>query len=183
MSNEILERQSLYSQTSSQRVPGLIVSSTLAFATLAAPLSLNNLPTYIPPNVSSELIGKFFAIEQENVDKQKLLYTIRSYSTYEKNWDGYEGVPPKNKTISDTTHFLKHLPDNIKLPYAGLSGDGEINLFWDKDSIYIDIGFLGNNKFSYYARDNSGKEISGDDIVISDTLPTELINLIKTISI
>lgn len=182
MTTEILEKPSPHSQTAFQMVPGLIASSTLAFATITGSLSLSDLPTYIS-NAPSESINEFFATKHQNVDQQKLIYSIRTYSTYEKNWDGYEGVPPKNETINDTINFLKHLPGNTKLPYAGLSGDGEINLFWDEDNIYIDIGFIGDNKFSYYARNKSGKEISGDDISISGTLPDELIRLIKTINV
>ena len=113
--------------------------------------------------------------------RKNLNYSIRNYGAYEDNWDGYKGIPAKEETIKDAINFLKFLPRDAALPFSGLSGDGEINLFWDRGGIYIDIGFIGDKKFSYYTRDEKGKEIFGDNILILTTLPSSLINLIKTI--
>jgi hypothetical protein len=113
---------------------------------------------------------------------QKLIFSIRNYSTFEQNWDGYNGKPPTETTIKNSIDFLRQLPSNILVPFAGLSGDGEINLFWDINNIFIDIGFTGDSKYSYYARNSHGEEFSGDYIAISDNIPLDLMQLLKTIN-
>lgn len=181
MSIKELERPIANSNANSF-IPGLIASSTLAIASITSPWIADDLPTYIQ-NIPSELVKSFFASEGHELDIQKLVYSIRNYGTYEHNWDSYEGKPASEKTIQDAINFIKKLPGSIKLPFTGLSGDGEINLFWDAEGIFIDIGFIGDNKFSYYAKDANGKEYSGNYILISSTLPPDLIKLITTIKL
>lgn len=178
MNIAVLERPKANFKSKSHLVPNLIASSTLAL-TIANPFTTNELPpTYIPDS-SSDLIESFFRAPQQEIFLQKLHYSIRNYGTYEDNWDGYNGIPAKEETIRDALNFLKLLPSDIALPFSGLSGDGEINLFWDRDGIFIDIGFTGDSQFSYFARDSKGKEFSGNYILISSSLPKDIINLIK----
>jgi len=115
----------------------------------------------------------------------ELKHSIRSYSTYEKNWDGYGGIAPTDETIKDALNFVKLLPKNIVLPYTGLSGDGEISLIWHAGKMvplpFVHIGFTGNGKYSYYCQDRNGREYYEDDLVISSMLPKNLINIIKAL--
>jgi len=178
VSTKILQKPMLQSKA---RAKGMeLVASTLAIATLATPLVPADVPTYIS-NLPSELINSFFSEKHINLELENLFFSIRSYSTYQENWDGYSGKPPSAKTIKDTLYFLKQLPLDIPLPYSGLSGDGEISLFWDKNDIFADLGFTGDGKYSYYARGMDGKEYHGNYIPLSSTLPEDFVKVLKKI--
>jgi hypothetical protein len=181
MSTEKLQRPLLQPKSTLQgTMPGLI-ASTLAIASLASPPLSHDIPTYVS-NVGSVLISSFFEADRIKIDIQKLIFSIRTYSTFEVNWDGYNGKPPSNEAITDSINFLKRLPNNTAVPFSGLSGDGEISLFWDKSGVFIDIGFTGGNKYSYYARTSDGKEFFGNYISIPSNLPLDLVNILKTIN-
>jgi hypothetical protein len=103
---------------------------------------------------------------------------VNSYKNYPLNWDGYDGIAPSSETINNTLTFLEKLPYGVIEPRPGVSGDGEISLFWENDDIYIDIGFTGDGTYVLYARDNEGIEYFKDSIDLNSPLPTALLNLI-----
>ncbi len=103
---------------------------------------------------------------------------VNSYKNYPLNWDGYDGIAPSTETINDTLSFIEKLPYGIIEPRPGVSGDGEVSLFWENDDIYIDIGFLGDGTYVLYARDSQGIEYFKDSIDLNSPLPTALLNLI-----
>jgi len=103
---------------------------------------------------------------------------INSYQSYPLNWDGYDGIAPSAETINDTLSFIAKLPYGVIEPRPGVSGDGEVSLFWENDDIYIDIGFLGDGTYVLYARDSQGIEYFKDSVDLSGPLPTALLNLI-----
>lgn len=111
-------------------------------------------------------------------ERSAIINKVRSYVTLGENWDGYGGLPPSGQTAENVIEFLMYLRDYI-LPRPGLSGDGEINLFWEMDGLYIDIGFTGDGTFSYYAKDSAAKEYFGDNLKIADGIPSEILNLIN----
>ena len=104
---------------------------------------------------------------------------INSYQSYPLNWDGYDGIPPSAETISDVLSFIEKLPYGVIEPRPGVSGDGEVSLFWENDEIYIDIGFLGDGTYVFYARDSQDIEYFNDSIDLHKPLPTALLNLIS----
>jgi len=104
---------------------------------------------------------------------------VNSYQSYPLNWDGYDGIPPSAETISDVLSFLEKLPYGVIEPRPGVSGDGEVSLFWENDGIYIDIGFLGDGAYVLYARDSQDIEYFNDSIDLHKPLPAALLNLIN----
>lgn len=114
-----------------------------------------------------------------DMEFEKIISKIRSYANYEDNWDGYDGIAANDNAIENTILFLKKLPYNIIKPRPGLSGDGEIGLFWDKSDFFIDVGFLGENKYSYYAKDSENREYYGNEINIDEEISPDLINIIS----
>ncbi|OAD22246.1 exported protein [Candidatus Thiomargarita nelsonii] len=112
--------------------------------------------------------------------QQKVVEKLRSYLFYEKDWDGYGGVVPSEKAVEDAVDFIRKLPEKVVLPRPGLAGDGEVGLFWKLEVLFIDVGFLGDHTYSFYARDAEGKEYYGDDIPLNEDLPVGLINTIPT---
>ena len=82
---------------------------------------------------------------------------------------------PEETAFSDAGKFTERLPVPLKAqPHISLADDGEVNFAWSYNGIRIDLGFYGTNTFSYYARDESGKEWFGDDKPVSSPLPVEL---------
>ena len=104
---------------------------------------------------------------------------VNSYKSYPLNWDGYDGIPPSAETISNALSFLEKLPYGVIEPRPGVSGDGEISLFWENDEIYIDIGFSGDGTYVLYARDSQDIEYFKDSIDLHSPLPVALLNLIN----
>ncbi len=103
---------------------------------------------------------------------------IYSYLDYEDDWDGYGGVAATAKAVVDANLFLRKLSFDIREPFSGLSGDGEIGIFWQFDNIFIDIGFLGEGTYTMYAKDSEGIEYFKNEIQLDEPLPEALINLI-----
>lgn len=93
-----------------------------------------------------------------------------------QNWDGYDGIPAGQETIDDAKKFLSKLPNDLPQPRIGYSGDGEISLLWDYGYTFLDVGFVGDESYSYYGL--GSYEIFGDDIHTDQDIPDELIKFI-----
>lgn len=137
---------------------------------------------YIPTNATqSYTINTHYAKtgQQNEIGFERSIADIvNSYKSYPFNWDGYDGIAPSAETINDALSFIDKLPYGVIEPRPGVSGDGEISLFWENDDIYIDIGFTGDGTYVLYARDNEGIEYFKDSINLNSPLPTALLNLI-----
>lgn len=151
-----------------------------AAALLSDPTSGSTPPTFIPASAAPTVL-QTQSNENEDTHKQKLIFTLRSYRTFEKNWDGYGGKPANQGAVEDALDFLKLLPKHITLPYSGLAGDGEVDLIWDQENAFIDLSFSGDKTYSFYARNSAGIEKFGDNTPLSNTPPTELIEIIQSL--
>lgn len=159
--------------------------STIALAAAAATLvnpvwdhiSDITLPSANSDHTLSIPVGNFD--QQVYLDfGQSIPEKINSFLEYDRNWDGYDGVTPSSEAINEAILFFNHLPMGVREPRPGLSGDGEIGLFWEFDRIFIDIGFLGDKTYAIYAKDQDGIEYFKDDVGINEPLPEALKNLI-----
>ena len=89
-------------------------------------------------------------------------------------------VPPCPQAIRDARTFILNLPRVLTdLPDIGLADDGEVNFLWKGAGLHIDLGFYGSGTFSYYARDEDGKEYLADECRVSDGLPSDLTALLS----
>ena len=131
-------------------------------------------PTNPNADINSE-ISKLQAKESKNIEAA--IAKLITFYSYEQNWDGYSGVIPSGKAVDDAITFLRKLPNHSFIPRPGISGDGEIGLFWETKNLFVDIGFIGDGKYSYYAKDRDDKEIFGDDIKITESISDELKNV------
>ena len=110
----------------------------------------------------------------------RLIARIRELGTYHEGWDGCSGKPACSEAIDEAEAFVRALPlEEIYTPYISLAADGEINFFWDQDSVRIDLGFYGTGVYSYYIRIKNGQEYFGDDVSVSDKIPTELLDALQ----
>ena len=86
---------------------------------------------------------------------------------------------PEEAAFSDAGKFTERLPMALTAqPHISLADDGEVNFAWSYKGTRIDLGFYGTNTFSYYAREENGKEWFGDDKPVASPLPVELEKLL-----
>jgi len=139
---------------------------------------LPNIPTNTTPSYTINTYAAKTGQQNEISFGRSNADIVSSYKTYPLNWDGYDGIAPSTETINDALSFIEKLPYGVIEPRPGVSGDGEISLFWENDDIYIDIGFLGDGTYVLYARDSQDIEYFKDSIDLNSKLPTALLNLI-----
>lgn len=157
------------------------LSSVVYFAFIAQLIisPMYDIPTNALPDYS--IYSHYAQTNQQNeIEFEKgITDVIIAYQSYPANWDGYDGISPSSDTINNTLLFLEKLPLGVAEPRPGLSGDGEVSLFWEKDDVFVDIGFSGDGKYSFYAQDSQDIEYLKDNIDLNDPLPDALINLIN----
>ena len=54
------------------------------------------------------------------------------------------------QAVNDALKFIDLIPVTAILPYVALADDGEVNFFWRRDGLFIDIGFIGDSMMHYY---------------------------------
>lgn len=143
----------------------------------------NNIEPLKKYSISDSFIdSETILIDSSSDSNRKLLIeAIGSYKGLDFNWDGYNGTCASEEAINNALTFIsqiKVIPDALE---TGFSGDGEVGLFVRKDNIFIDIGFEGNNSYSFYAKDHNGNEFIGDDYLIENGIDTALISILNTI--
>ena len=94
----------------------------------------------------------------------------------EERWPG--ATWPTAQAFRDAKNFIRKLPlDSIPVPYIGLADDGEVNFLWKKDGVHVDLGFYGTRNYTYFAHGKDGRPIDGEDILASEGLPSEIVEL------
>ena len=94
----------------------------------------------------------------------------------EERWPG--ATWPTAQAFRDAKNFIRKLPlDSIPVPYIGLADDGEVNFLWKEDGVHVDLGFYGTRNYTYFARGKDGRPIDGEDILASEGLPSEIVEL------
>lgn len=156
--------------------------SVVGLAALTSTCAVLAFAWSVTPQITQPTVRPSYAHRLLFEDKKLLQQPIREYIQEADGWDGYHGKHPSPQAEQDVKTFIKMLPSNFKSPRKGVSGDGEIGLFWEKDQIYIDIGFVGNHLYSFYARDSDGIEYFGDDISVSSEIDVDLIRLMGQVS-
>lgn len=113
--------------------------------------------------------------QQLNINRPDItvLSRIRELGTYENGWNRPDSVAPSFTTVNDAEQFARALDLNsIHLPNIGAADDGEITFLWNLgDGFYMDLGFVGNGSYSYFARLPNGEEIIIDKAPIKLPLP------------
>lgn len=108
-----------------------------------------------------------------------LISQLTNYLSLPKDWDGYEGVPPKKQTVDDAVKLLSLLPEHIYVPKPTLGNSGTVGFYWEKENLYTEICFEGDETFWYYAADDNN-EIGEDSVFLNtNTLPDDLISFLE----
>ena len=119
---------------------------------------------------------------QQTARVDKLIQQLNDYLNLKENWDAYNGVAPRVKTINDAIKFVKSLPKKIPLPEPMIAGSGTVGLYWDSQGIYAEIGFEGDGTFWCYGEDNQGNEAGEDRVDLGDKLPADFLKMLKTLA-
>jgi hypothetical protein len=92
------------------------------------------------------------------------------------------GLPPKESAFAEARSFVRTLPlMQIINPSVHVAADGEVTFEWKEDNFQIDLGFYGNNTFSYYATKIGQEPLFGDDIPVGRGIPKELVDFASVI--
>ena len=87
------------------------------------------------------------------------------------------GVSPSPEAFRDAEQFVLKLPlRSVGIPFVSVASDGEINFDWTAGNVRIDLGFYGDGRYSFFAR-NADAEALGDDIAIVDDVPADLLHI------
>ena len=114
-------------------------------------------------------------------DARRLLAKLDAISNDDGDWLP-DDVFPSPQAWRDARTFVLNLPKSLAhLPNIGLAADGEINFLWKQGGgLHIDLGLYGSGTFSYYARDEVGREYFEDARSAVDGLPSEVAALITS---
>lgn len=109
----------------------------------------------------------------------KALTTIRELGAYEDGWNGPNTQGPNQTAVDNAETFLLTLDlMKTKPPFITLTDDGEIDFIWKSPTVTLDLGFFGDGTYSYFSRAN-GRTYRGDDILASEPLPPEVLELLR----
>mgnify|MGYP005840588563 CR=1 FL=1 len=111
--------------------------------------------------------------------KYRIRTSLKRFRNFPEAWDGHDGRPASSQAVSDALQFLELLSPGSPLPRPGLSGDGEIGFFWDYGDSFIDVGFTGDGTYSFYAREQRGRELFGDSMPLLSSPDEELLRVIR----
>ena len=93
-----------------------------------------------------------------------------------ERWPG--ATWPTAQAFRDAAIFIRKLPlDSIPIPDMGLADDGEVNFLWKEGGVHVDLGFYGTRTYTYFARGKDGRPIDGENILASEGLPSEIVEL------
>jgi len=163
-----------------------IMSETVLIATvLIAPISeqsvtvsdsyINRNPVYINHTTFKPYVDIYGPINHSKISQfDKTEGEILSYINLTEGWDGYEAIVPDEETINSALLFLNLIKVELfPAPKAMLSNDGEVSLYWEAEGRYLEIGFDGENQFSYLI-DSKDITKGEDDLVVDESIPTPL---------
>ena len=73
-----------------------------------------------------------------------------------------------DNAIDDAIQFLQQLQPGTAQPTVEVQFDGEIRLTWLKDFLELEVGFYGDDTYSFFGKnDKLGNTITGDNIPVN----------------
>lgn len=85
---------------------------------------------------------------------------------------------PEEKAFEDAYVFIQQLDlTSIPTPIITLADDGEVNFFWENESVYVDLGFYGTGAYSYFACHEDGRKSGAEIVLAQKGLHPEILQL------
>ena len=111
--------------------------------------------------------------------RQIAVERIQSYGNLKPDWGEPGHRVPTPNAVTDALRFLSLVPRDAELPRIAPSGDGEINFCWKGAGLYIDVGFCGDGRIDYYARnDHLGLDNDGSEGFSGESIPENVLSAI-----
>ena len=83
------------------------------------------------------------------------------------------------QAVNDALKFIDLIPVTAILPYVALAEDGEVNFFWRRDGLFIDIGFVGDGMMHYcVSADAQGVDSDASIQFSGRSLPRDIVKTI-----
>ena len=86
------------------------------------------------------------------------------------------------RAVNDALKFIDLIPAMAISPHVALADDGEVNFFWRRDGLFIDVGFVGDGMIHYYVSADALGVDSDDSIqFVGRSLPRDIMETIPTL--
>ncbi|SHF06440.1 hypothetical protein SAMN02745157_1552 [Kaistia soli DSM 19436] len=126
-------------------VAGVVIGTVGIACTVTGPSAANasSSTAVAAPIASSHLVPTLDP-------KAELAAQILSYQHLDADWDGDGAVVPSKEAIEDALAILDLIPVSSDAPAAMVESRGDIGLFWQAPTTYIDLSFKGDQTIVYY---------------------------------
>ena len=94
---------------------------------------------------------------------------LREYLRLEEGWSGVNSVPAPVSAVENAVSFLYRFSDVLKQPTPMVAADGEVGLYWQYQSAYVELEFAGDGMMFGYGRDLKANELFVDDVSLNST--------------
>lgn len=123
----------------------------------------------------SSAVSAFDSIVIDDATKAK----IDEIAALQADWDGPGSIPPTIDAVREARHFLANLKAIQWLPDVSAGQDGEVNISWRNDKIYIDLSFYRAGGASMYARVDKKVFKKRDGVFTISDLPPALLTCLS----
>lgn len=109
-----------------------------------------------------------------------VIVQIRKIGLLADGWHRRESRAASPAAVDEAERFARGINwQEHQPPVVSLTDDGEINLLWQTDDLYLDIGFIGDRTYTFFGKTKDGRTFLGDDVHISNPLQAELLALLR----
>ena len=105
---------------------------------------------------------------------------LRGYLLLEKGWGGVNSVAVPEFAVENAVSFLYYFPYDLNQPTPMVAADGEVGLYWQYQTAYVELEFAGDGMMFGYGRDLKGNELFVDDVSLDSR--EEIEEAIATVS-
>lgn len=101
--------------------------------------------------------------------RNQLYARVHYFTRLPQDWDGYDGIPATYESWISAVEFIQLLPNRVDTPFAMLSGDGEISLFWENAKNYLEVSFPGDGTYHYiFTSQDRDIQFASDDLSLNE---------------
>ncbi len=156
----------------------LIVTNTTTEAEAAKPktfdISTASTSASAPAPINTNSVTRIIDYSDQVITQ------IREIGMLNNGWHREGSLGASQKALDEAERFARSIDwQHHEPPIVSLTEDGEINLIWQTDALYLDLGFDGDGTYSYYGKATDGKIFLGDNFPTGDPLPAELLALMS----
>jgi hypothetical protein len=94
------------------------------------------------------------------------------------DWDGYDGVPVCRRATKMAAHFLRLLPNHIRMPEISVHPNGFVGLEWDDGPWHVLTIAIGSTYRLHYAATDGPSRLHGTGMFV-DELPPIVLSILE----